>query len=144
MLYKRFSIYPFNDKGFPWRQKSSFYVAKALDAYGYIIKNGIKTRKIVLNKDVFSKVGAFSPATWLWSNWFYGAVTNSGCNYKYTMPDGAERDYVVAVDGIKRLFVYQGGNDGSAGDANWALHDVENIYSLMKAKGAGSEASRYI
>lgn len=98
----------------------------------------------ILHGDVFGKVGAFSPATWLWSNWMYGVITNSGYHYTYTTADGAERDYTASVEGIKRLFVYQGGNDGSAGDPDWAFHDVENIYRLMTQKGAGSDGHRFV
>lgn len=97
----------------------------------------------MMYSDVFTKVGAFSPATWLWSNWTYGAVTNSGYHYNYTTADGAVRDYTVKVDNIKKLFVYQGGDDGSAGDPSWALSDVTNLYQLMVEKGAGSEGHRY-
>jgi len=97
----------------------------------------------MLRGDVFSRVGAFSPATWLWDDWFYGAISNSGYNYVYTTDDGAERNYTVQVDAIKYLFVYQGGDDGSAGDANWAMDDVENLYDLMIEKGAGALGHRY-
>lgn len=98
----------------------------------------------ILRGDVFGKVGAFSPATWLWSNWMYGVITNSGYHYTYTTADGAERDYTTSVEEIQRLFVYQGGNDGSAGDPDWALHDVENIYRLMVQKGAGNDGHRFV
>lgn len=50
----------------------------------------------------------------------------------------------MKVDGIQYLYMYQGGNDGSAGDKNWALSSVENIYHLLLDKEAGSKGHRYI
>ncbi len=98
----------------------------------------------ILRSDMFSRVGAFSPATWLWDDWFYGAISNSGYHYNYVDESGAERDYTVSVEGISHLFVYQGGNDGSAGNPDWAQHDVENLYNLMLEKGAGSIGHRFL
>lgn len=98
----------------------------------------------MLESDTFTKVGAFSPSTWLWSNWFYGVLENLGHQYAYTTEDGAERSYSAEVDKITHLFVYQGGCDGSSGNDQWALSDVTNIYNLLTEKGAGSEGHKYI
>lgn len=98
----------------------------------------------MLESDTFTRVGAFSPATWIWSDWFYGVLENCGHEYKYTSQDGAERAFTVNVDKITNLFVYQGGQDGSSGYDDWATYDVSTVYDLMIEKGAGSDQHKYL
>ena len=98
----------------------------------------------LLRPDTFSRVGAFSPSTWLWSNWFYGVLENPGHIYQYETKDGVAHNYAVEVDKIANLFMYQGGCDGSSGNDKNALNDVTNVYNILVEKGAGYENHKYI
>lgn len=98
----------------------------------------------IINHQTFNRVAAFSPATWMWEDWFYGAISNEGYLYHYITEDGAYRQYSVGTKHIDYLFMYQGGNDGSAGHPAWALNSVDGIYELLLEKGAGSKGHSYI
>lgn len=98
----------------------------------------------IINHQTFNRVAAFSPATWMWEDWFYGAINNEGYFYHYITEDGADRQYSVGVKHIDYLYMYQGGNDGSAGHPIWALNSVDGIYELLLEKGAGAKGHTYV
>lgn len=98
----------------------------------------------MLEYETFTRVGSFSPATWVWDTWFYGAAENTGYVYDYTSEDGAQRRYTTSVDHITRLFMYQGGEDGSAGDAVWAMNSAKTAYDTLLRHGAGSNGHSFL
>lgn len=97
----------------------------------------------ILRPDIFTRVGAFSPSTWAWSNWFYGALANAGRHYDYLDETGDRRIYTPQPGCISRMFIYQGGKDGSAGNDSWAAGDVRNIYDLLIESGAGHNGREF-
>lgn len=100
----------------------------------------------MLNSDAFSRVGCVYPAFWMWENWFYGVIGNSGYPYQYTTEDGDTRSYTASVKNISNLFFYIGGKDDNEGTWNegWSNDACKNVYQMLREYGAGYDAASYI
>lgn len=98
----------------------------------------------MLEHSTFTRVGSFSPATWVWDPWFYGAAANAGHVYDYVTEDGARRTFTTGTKHISHFFMYQGGDDGSAGDPVWAKNSAKAAYDFLTAYGAGYSKKMYL
>lgn len=97
----------------------------------------------ILYPDKFTRVGCFSPSTWIWSGWFYAVLANLNREYEYRLADQTQHKFRASVKHLSHLYFYQGGEDGSSCNPQWALSEVENLYHLLRKSGAGYESHRF-
>lgn len=97
----------------------------------------------MLYPDKFSRVGCFSPSTWIWSGWFYAVLANLNRKYVYRLADQTQHSFCASVKQLSHLYFYQGGEDGSSCNPQWALSEVKNLYHLLQRLGAGFESHRF-
>ena len=100
----------------------------------------------MLYPDTFTRVGCLSPAFWMWENWYYGVMGNSGYEYSYTTEDGDIRTYTPSIENLTHLFIYIGGLDDNGGtwNAGWSNTAAENVYDHLVSLGAGSESANFV